>query len=294
METDRKIELIPFTEEPLGALEDLVPDGQTLETLRRDLRDSARGQGRQVVMALEDGKPAGLAGWVALGVETEGIVYGSPVLARTEASASALLDRLAKEARALGALQLRVSLLPGEPAKAAALDRAGFRALLDLITVERSIQGLPDAEMPGDLVRMPLEDVDWEAFTQAFNRIFAEVPNAPPVDAATKREEWEAVDREASSIWVDPEGGYRAWISALPDGHIEDVGVDETLRGRGIAGALYRLAGEALRTRGVAKLEAILASTNAATLRLHEKLGFRPRTQRTVFALDLALDGRRD
>lgn len=292
METEREIELIPFDEEPLGALKDLVPDGQTLATLRRDLRDGARGHGRQAVIALEHGKPAGVAGWVALGVETEGIVYGSPVLARTEPSAMALLDRLAAEARALDAHQFRVTLLPKEEAKKIALGRSGFHPLLDMITVERPSTGLPEAALPPELTYVPAEHMDWGRFAEVYNRVFAEVPNAPPVDGASKREEWGHADREASGLWEDAAGRYVAWIAVHPDGDVDEVGVDASLRGRGVAPALYHRAGEAMARSGVPRLRAMLASTNTATLRLHAKLGFQESARRTVFALDLAPAGR--
>jgi len=283
--------IIPYEANRLLALADLLPEGQTLESLRRDLGDAARGQGRQVVMAQEDGIVSGVAGWVTLGVETEGIVYGVPVVARTEACARALLARVRDEALALGARQLRVSLFPGEDAKGRALEQAGFRPLLDMISVERPSPGLPRIPMPEALRQVPLEQVDWPRFTQLFNTVFADVPNAPPVDADTKREEWDAVDREASSIWTDAEGRYVAWVSVLPDGHIDDVGVDSSLRGRSIAAALYARVGEAMAAKGVQRLEAVLASTNTATLRLHEKLGFRPFARRTVFGLELQSTG---
>jgi L-amino acid N-acyltransferase YncA len=283
--------LIPYDANRLSAVADLLPEEQTLESLGRDLVDAARAQGRQVVMAQEEGVLTGVAGWVAFGVETEGIVYGAPVLARTEASAVRLLERLIHEAKALGARQLRVSLLPEQTAKARALAQTGFHPLLDMISVERPSHDLPPVPMPGDLREVPFEEVDWERFTQLFNTVFAEVPNAPPVDTATKREEWDAVDREASSIWIDAEGRYVAWIGVLPGGHIDDVGVDASLRGRSIAPALYARIGGILAAKGILRLEAMLASTNTATLRLHEKLGFREFARRTVFGLDLQANG---
>lgn len=292
MDTERKIEITPFEVGPLRALEDLVPEGQALTTLARDLRDGARGGGRQAVIALEGGTPAGVAGWVALGVETEGIVYGSPVLARTEPSATALLDHLAMEARALGARQLRVSLLEREEPKATALARSGFRPLLDMISVERPSDGLPVAPLPPELRFVPVERMDWDRFAEVYNRVFAEVPNAPPVDGAAKREEWEHADREASGLWEDAWGHYVAWIAVHPDGDVDEVGVDASFRGRGVAPALYRRAGEAMARAGVPRLRALLASTNTATLRLHAKLGFQEYARRTVFARDLAPAGR--
>lgn len=292
METERTIEITPFEEGLLAALEDLVPEGQTLTSLARGLRDGARGGGRQAVIALEDGNPAGVAGWVALGVETEGIVYGSPVLSRTEPSATALLDHLTMAAQALGARQLRVSLLEREEPKATALARSGFRPLLDMISVERPSAGLPEAPLPPELRFVPIARMDWDRFAEVYNRVFAEVPNAPPVDGPAKREEWEQADREASGLWEDASGRYVAWIAVHPDGDVDEVGVEVSLRGRGVAPALYRRAGEVLARSGVSRLRALLASTNAATLRLHAKLGFREYARRTVFARDLAPAGR--
>jgi len=279
--------LVPYEEKHLCALARLPRGEGNPASLRRDLTDSARHGGAQVVVAMDD-EPRGVAGWVSFGVETAGIVYGAPVLAGSEEAARLLLEHLVERARSLGARQLRVSRFPGEVAKEAALQDLGFVPLLDMISVERDSQGLPEVSMPESLSRVSFEDIDWERFAQAFNAGFAEVPNAPPVQAAVKREDWEELDREASQVWQDPSGRYVAWIGVRPDGHVDEVGIDEALRGRRIAVALYRLAGEVMAARGVTRLSALLASTNAATLRLHERLGFREAARRTVFALAIA------
>lgn len=291
MDTDRTLTLIPYDARLLEPLKDLLPKGQDLGSLRRDLTDPARGHGRQVVLATRDGMACGVAGWVALGVETAGIVYGSPVLAHTEAAARLLLERLVQEARNHGAHQLRVSLLPGEIPKGEALRCAGFRALLDMIDVERSSRDLPAAALPAGLRPVPRERVDWDRFAAVYNRVFAEVPNAPPLEAEDKRDEWEDLDPDASGIWEDGAGCYVAWIAVHRDGHVDEVGVEESLRGQGVAPALYHSAGAIMAAKGVPRLQAMLASTNTATLRLHEKLGFRETARRTVFALDLASAG---
>ena len=89
-----------------------------------------------------------------------------------------------------------------------------------------------------------------------------------------------------------PAGQYPNGIAVHPDGDVDEVGVDASLRGRGVAPALYHRAGEAMARSGVPRLRAMLASTNTATLRLHAKLGFQESARRTVFALDLAPAGR--
>ncbi|HNX30103.1 MAG TPA: GNAT family N-acetyltransferase [Holophaga sp.] len=281
------LSLVPYEEKHLEALARLFPASGDPASLWRDLNDSARGRGSQVVVAVDDA-PRGVAGWVGLGVAAQGILYGAPVLAASEAAARLLLGHLAERARALGARQLRVSRFPGEAAKETALLDLGFAPLLDMIQVARASRGLPEVPVPAFLGRVPFEEIDWDRFARVFNTCFAGVPNAPPVDGAAKREAWEGLDREASQVWRDSPGRYAAWIGVCPDGHVDEVGVDESLRGRRIAAALYRLAGESAASRGVASLSALLASTNPATLRLHERLGFREAGRRTVFALAIA------
>lgn len=270
---------LPF----LHALRPAEPD-----SLAHDLTDAARGFGSQVIVAMEDAVPCGVAGWVTFGVEAEGILYGVPVLARTEAAAKLLLCHVIEQARALGARQVRVSHFPGEDAKAEALSGLGFKPLLDMLSMERSSRDLPAVPLPSGLEQVPFEAIDWARFAALFNTVFAEVPNAPPLDAEAKRQEWAIMDREASSLWQDASGQYRAWIGVHPDGYVDEIGVDASLRGQNIAVALYRRVAEVLVPRGVSRLTTLLASTNLATLRLHEKLGFQEYSRRTVHALELA------
>jgi GNAT superfamily N-acetyltransferase len=279
--------LVPYHEKQIPWLALLQPSGSGPETLRRDLSDSARGHGKQVVVAVEAGQPCGAAGWVSFGVATQGILYGSPVLAGTEEVARVLLGHLIERACALGAHQLRVSRYPGEDAKARALEQAGFLPLLDLISMERSSRGLPEARMPAHLRRVSLAEVDWDLFASTFNQVFTDVPNAPPADGSIKREEWQELDCEASHLWADDSSRYVAWLGVDPNGYVEEIGVEDSLKGQGIAGALYRITGQTLAARGVMRLHTLLASTNAATLKLHQKLGFKEFTRRTVCALNV-------
>ncbi|HWQ09954.1 MAG TPA: GNAT family N-acetyltransferase [Holophaga sp.] len=277
----------PYDPVHLDALAALRPQGASPNALHHELTDLARGRGAQVRIAFDDGRPCGVAGWVTLGIGATGTMYGAPVLAGTEAAARALLACLVDVSSRLGARQLRVSCFPDEAPKADALRTLGFSPRLDLIGVARPSAGLPEASVPPFLRPIPIEQVDWDHFAEAFNTVFAEVPNAPPVGAEMRRQDWEAMDREASGVWLDEEGRYAAWIGVHPDGEVDEVGVLADLRGHGIARALYRAAGESLAARGAARLEALLASTNAATLALHAGLGFRECTRRTVFELAL-------
>lgn len=284
------LSLVPYDEKHLPSLALLQPAGQDLDSLKRDLTDAARGFGAQVAVAVENDQACGVAGWVSFGVETEGIVYGSPLLAGTRSAADLLLRHVVSQARDLDARELRVSRFPSESAKEDALAGLGFLPILDMISMERPILGLPAVPMPEHLLRVPYEAIDWEQFARTFNTVFAEVPNAPPLDASIKRQEWEVMDREASHLWQDAPGRYTAWIGVHGDGYVDEIGVDESLRGQGVASALYKLSADSLMARGVMRLYTLLASTNHATLRLHEKLGFKEFTRRTVFALNLRAD----
>lgn len=279
--------LLPFDKGYLPTLYGLLPEGAEPHSLSSDLTDTARGHGSQVVVAVEGGQALGVAGWVTFGVAATGILYGTPLLANEKGVAVELAEHLLERARSLGARQLRISCVSGEAEKARALRECGFEHLFDLISMECT-HALPQSDMPSFLHSVPFEAIDWEAFARCYNRNFSQVPNAPPVESAIKQEEWLGLDPEASSLWSDETGRYVAWIGVDGQGYVDEIGVDDGLRGRGIAAALYGRAGTVLAKRGVKRLHTLLASTNTATLRLHDKLGFTEFARRQVFGRDVA------
>lgn len=82
---------------------------------------------------------------------------------------------------------------------------------------------------------------------------------------------------------ADPAGGPDRLLGVLlglpsagePDlAYVHMHMVDPAMRGRGIGGLLYRTFGDAMAARGCARIRALAAPSNAASVRFHEGLGF--------------------
>ncbi|MGQ0710493.1 MAG: GNAT family N-acetyltransferase [Rhodoferax sp.] len=132
---------------------------------------------------------------------------------------------------------------------------------------------LVHAALPKGLYRVPLGAIDWTELRQCHAQAFAGVPNSPIPDEATLQDKWAPADPRASLIVADAAGTYQAF--ALVTGSvIELVGVRTGWRGQGLAAALYHRVATELVAQGTWELRARVASVNAASMRLHAKLGF--------------------
>ena len=126
----------------------------------------------------------------------------------------------------------------------------------------------PATEVSDDLVR-------------AFARLIPQLSTSPPPAS----EELQAiVDNEHSVLFVARDGdtvvgsltlacyriptGFKAWI--------EDVVVDESVRGQGVGEALNRAALDEARRRGAKNVSLTSRSTREAANRLYQRLGFAP------------------
>ena len=69
---------------------------------------------------------------------------------------------------------------------------------------------------------------------------------------------------------------------------MDAVGVRSGWRGRNVAAALYRIAAAKLAANGCGELRALVAGSNVASMRLHQKLGFSEAEARwTVYEITL-------
>lgn len=259
----------------LQALLRRVRSGASLPDLASELTDEARGGGRQAVVASRLGEPVGCAGWVTFGIEDDGRLYGSPVVAAESDVAQRLVEALVLEGRRLQATHLRISAWEGEAVKAAVLAARGFVHLFDWVTVARRIDApvAPDFAAEG-LACVRHDDIDWPRLADLYAAVFRGVPNAPALDAETLATQWSDTDWDASALLADAAGRYVAFVIVHGEGEVVAVGVDASRRGTGLADRLYRHAGHRLSLKGVAALEALVSSANPASLRFHEKLGF--------------------
>lgn len=261
----------------LQTLSDAQGSGRPRLDLQSVLTDGARGQGRQVVVAWQNGQPVGCLGWVSLGLAEDGRLYGAPLIAQHEAAAEALLASLAHTGQALGASHLRVSSWSGEAAKRQALLQRGYQPLFEWVNFARPTHTpLP---LGGQDVLRALTPVDWPAIdwpraAQLSADCFRDVPNSPAVGPEVLAEDWAEADWDCSALLQDSQGRYAAYVIVSPEGAVDAVGVAPPWRGRGVADALYARACAALAAKGRGQATALVASSNTASMRLHQRLGF--------------------
>lgn len=244
-----------------------------VHTLAHDLQSPARAHGQNVVMIWRAEQVAGCAAWVTLGIAADGCAYGSPLIAADVEVATALIDILSEEVRAAGAQRLRISVRAGESAKREGLQRAGFSALFEFVNFSRALPLAVAADLPAGLQAVSRDAIDWGKLHACYAETFAGVPNSPIPEQAALREEWLAANPQASLILADADGQYQAFV--MVDGcSVEGVGVRHAWRGRGLAEQLYRLAAAQLQSQNETEIRALVAAGNAASMRLHQKLGF--------------------
>lgn len=254
-----------------------------------ELTDLARGGGARVRVFRRAGRICGVAGFVDVG-QGDGEYYGSPLLVADEGAGRELTAWLLAEARARQGLRLRISARPHEAPKRAVLRAAGFAPIFSFLDMEWLLEGPPEAPpaLPG-LRPVPPSALDPAALAALANRCFEAVENSPPMTPAQVGEllASEACWPEATRVWADPTGAYRAYLIATRDGTVDAVGVHPEWRGRHLGRALVlRLAVHA-RAHGLPRLRALIASNNLASLGLHRGLGFVEVARREVWQRDL-------
>ncbi|AIY39238.1 hypothetical protein LT85_0078 [Collimonas arenae] len=255
--------------------------------LAHDLLGPARAHGEQVAMIWRGQQVVGCVGWVTLGIAEYGCAYASPLVAADMEAASALIAFVSEKVRAAGAQRLRGSVRAGEMAKRDGLQQAGFKPLFEFVNFSRALPFAEPVGLPDGLQIVRIGNPDWGELHRCYAESFSGVPNSPIPDLETMREEWAAANQDASLILMDAHGKYQAFI--LVDGcTVEAVGVLGQWRGRGLAEKLYHLAAMELAAKEQPEMRALVASSNAASMRLHQKLGFTEYAPRwTVYELHL-------
>ncbi|PRP72709.1 hypothetical protein BUE93_01395 [Chromobacterium amazonense] len=273
----------------LAALRAPEPDAGQIDDLRGLLNDPMRGSGEQVRVWLEQGKAAGVVGWVAANVPRNGELYGGPLLAANRPALDGLIETLLQEAAVAGARFVHVSAADTEQGKHAALLAHGFQPHFHFLTLSAPSAAVLPRPLPEGWQRVETTAVDWTRLAALFARCFAEVPHVPYHSPEKLREDWLSADGAASQVWAAPDGSYRAFLLACTAGQVEAVGVDPRDAGQGIAAAMYAVAAIALQSRGVEAMEALVADCNAGSLALHRKLDFVETCRRQVYRHTLAV-----
>lgn len=259
------------------------------------LFDAARGHGAHThVLTDEEDRPRAALGWVSAGEQ----LFLSPLIAEEQRDAAALLERGRAAALAAGAAWIRGSAGAGEAAQRA-LAAAGYQRRFDFVDLASSVAALRSgpaaaAAPPASFSAMPLLAADREALLELHNRSFAGVPSSPPLS----REDLDELCASprlvaaASHVLVDEHGAQAAFLLCLtgPSAEVavvEAVGVASRFRRRGLAARAIHLAAAALPAAGFTELRALIASTNTASLQLHQALGFGEKHRRQVWQLSL-------
>ncbi|MDK2122483.1 GNAT family N-acetyltransferase [Parachitinimonas caeni] len=289
------MQLLPFDLADLPrllAMQAQLPLHQKLylaANLSNDLTDHAHGNGRQVRVAWREGMPVGLAGWVNQGVQ-DGEFYGLPVIAADHNAALLLVELLIGEAKRQGAHWLRINTYPEESGKITALHGSGFSPVFEFVDLEIALPTNTENNPMGfGLHRIAIPGIDFTALSRLHNRAFLDVPNAPAITPDELARIWlsPAVHLNASQVWLDSHGKYRAYLLIMQDGSLHSFGVDFTCRGQGIAKAMLSQAARVAHQNGLSKLESVVASTNVESWSLHQSFGFIETGRRTVWQKNL-------
>jgi ribosomal protein S18 acetylase RimI-like enzyme len=257
---------------------------------RAELGDAARGHGKNTLVARRKGALAGVAGWVEFAAAA-GEFYGAPVVAVDSDTYGMLIDRLVVRARQVNAAWIRIGAWPTDPVKRSALESAGFEHTFDIVDLALELSSAPPR--PPDVAplrALHADEIDAERFAALYNECFANVPNAPAIDAELARESWsdELLWFEASHVLADEQGEYRAFLAMRRGGDIEVIGVSRDMRRRGLARTMLERAISVAFDHDVRRISSMCASSNAASLALHRALGFDEiaRVQMWQLALD--------
>lgn len=266
----------------------------TLAELRTALQDAARGHGAQVRVAHVGGLVVGAAGWVV----GPGAMFATPFMTGAGPHARAAAERLLAELRAVqaaaGAPWIRTSTGDPSSARAAALAAAGFTPQFEFLDLSRATTPAPaPTAPPPDLHLVAAGALDRERLRALENETFADVPNALPMSAAQIDE---ALDEPGAfsagtGALVDERGEYVAFLRAqrqadadgVEHAVVDAVGVAAAARGRGLGRVLVERMLAAAAAAGIPRAGAIIASTNPASLALHQALGFTVRHRRQVW-----------
>jgi len=260
-----------------------------MDTLQSQLFSPARGGGRNVLVVERDGAVVGAAGWVDAGRE----FFGSPMIAPDADVAGVLIDALAARARAGGTAWLRIGCGDGEPGLHSALVTMDFRVINSFLTLVRKPE-TKTSQIPGGLVRVPLSELAIGRLRDLHNDTFAGLSNAVAMDVEQTRHTREHAWSDGSGVWLDAGGHDRAFVWALLDRDqrgkhvlVDAIGVRAESRRLGVAGAIVDWVMDASFRAGAAEVRALVAADNAPSLALHARAGFRERSRREMFQLDL-------
>jgi GNAT superfamily N-acetyltransferase len=263
------------------------------ELLASQLTDPARDGGRRVVVAERGAARVGVAGWVEAG----SVLFGAPLLAADRDAADRLVAHLVARARTAGAASVRISAGDGEAAKAGALAAAGFETVFQFLTLVAATTPVTAAVMAAAapaLVRRPLGSLGVAAYRELHNQAFVGVPSSLALDDDEARHLLDRHWPDASGVWVDATGTAAGFVVAVRDRdgdqpYVEDdsIAVCPSWQRHGLGAVMLAHMLTTAAGAGIGSARALVASSNRASLQLHQRMGFRERWRRAACELRL-------
>jgi phosphinothricin acetyltransferase len=252
------------------------------------LYDEERGVGARTRVAIDDdGTVVGSVSWIVGGEAS----FLAPLVAARRDVAAALIDAGLAEVIALGAAWTRVSSGTSPAPRTDAIVDAGFAPVFDFVDVVRPTARVDVPDVAG-IQLVPAHDVDRDRLLALYNETFEGIPNALPMTRSGLDAQLAdpGLFAAGTGVAVDGDGTLAGFVLALDDrtsaghfAHVDSVGVRETARGRGIGRALLLRMIDAAAAAGIPEAYAAIASTNIASLGLHDRLGFVERWRRRVW-----------
>jgi ribosomal protein S18 acetylase RimI-like enzyme len=283
----------PFTREDAPAVaalsERYFPPDPTwsADVAWTQLTSDALGGGAHARVAERGGAVVGVVAFV----RAAPWLYIWPLAADDEEAAGALLDAAVAAGRGPGIERARVSTRSGEPHKRAAIVARGLERSIDFLDMRRAPAPI-DAPVGRTAEPRRGAAIDRATTHELHDRTFSEIANTSPMTDADFAalldgpRAWPS----ATSAWHDADGRCVGFVIGLrhdDHGVVEAIGVDPAWRGKGLARAMLADLLAIATAEGVPEVRAIIASTNPASLALHERAGFVEHARKELWDLPL-------
>jgi ribosomal protein S18 acetylase RimI-like enzyme len=229
---------------------------------------------------------AGDAGYAA--VRSDGAIT---IAAGDEATADALLERVAARARERGLAALQLTQLRGDETHAGLVRRHPFELQTDLLTMWRPLAGaLPEPEWPAGISVRTFEPGDAEAVHalldeayRGWDKNYVPLAHEDWVTLMTGDVEFDA------TVWFLAERDELAGCALhWNSGWLKDITVLESERGHGLGAALVAQGLAEFARRGLSKVGLKVDARNpTGAVRLYERLGFVTAQREQIWGLNL-------
>ncbi|MFN8110337.1 MAG: hypothetical protein U0Y82_10925 [Thermoleophilia bacterium] len=265
-----------------------APDpGWTPAQAASRLTGDVYAHGRDVAVAVRDEEVVGLLA----AVTAPPWMFVWPMWTDHRPAADALLEWAVALARTHGVTGMRMSCPPHQAVKLEAITALGFVHTDDFLRVVRSVDREPDPGPPPPGTRWTgVGRGEREVFRRIYNDVFEGHPHSVPISGddldglMDGDEAWPG----ATGMLRDGAGRPTAFVFGLrtdAGGTVEGIGTVRQARGRGLARWMLLRTLAVAAAEGMGEVEALILSSNAASLALHRGRGFRDTDRKPMYEL---------